>query len=186
MYPPVVLRRVLLRPAQPVSEYVASWHGVLKLVPQSNSGSVFQIPPQPHHLLPVCCCLCCHVTCQFFCAVHDVSSVDDKKFQLLPMLYSEWFRQGSKSVRSTVVPSCPNFPTFSSPQSHLFCLAPILALLGHGDLQRCQIGCSCFADDCFCMFLVCLVGYPNSVVPAELSIQNYSPPSTSLVRPQVL
>ena len=30
-------------------------------------------------LLPVCCCWSCHVTCQFFCAVHDVSSVDGKK-----------------------------------------------------------------------------------------------------------
>ena len=31
------------------------------------------------HLLRVCCCGCCHVTCQFFCAVYDVSSVNGKK-----------------------------------------------------------------------------------------------------------
>ena len=39
----------------------------------------FQIPPQSHHLLPVCCCWRCHVTCQLFCTVHDVSSLNGKK-----------------------------------------------------------------------------------------------------------
>ena len=42
-------------------------------------GLFFQIPLQSHHLLQVCCCWRCHVTCQLFCTVHDVSSVNSKK-----------------------------------------------------------------------------------------------------------
>ena len=94
-----------------------------------------------------------------------------ENWQLLPMLNTEWFRQGSKCVRSVVVPSCPIFPTFFSLQCRLFCLAPLPCFFGHGDLHRCQIGCSCFADDCFCMFLVCFRGFPDSIMPTELSFK---------------
>ena len=51
----------------------------LKIVPQLNPGSVLQIPPQSHHLLPICCCWRGHVTCQLLCTIHDVSPVDGKK-----------------------------------------------------------------------------------------------------------
>ena len=66
----------------------------------------------------------------------------------------------------------PNFPKLSLLHkvvcfvSHL-----LLALFGLGDFQRRQIGCSCYTDDCFCMFLVCLTGYPDSIMRAELSMQ---------------
>ena len=53
----------------------------------------------------------------------------------------------------------PNFSNF------------LLALFGHVDFLRCQIGCSCFADDSFCVFPICLMGNPDSIVPTELSSQ---------------
>ena len=61
----------------------------LKFVPQqSYLGSVFQIPPQSHHFLPVCCCWRGHVTCQLFRTVHDVSSVNGKKIGSCCPFYS--------------------------------------------------------------------------------------------------
>ena len=47
----------------------------------------------------------------------------------------------------------------------------LLALFGHGDFQRCRIGRSCFADDCFCVFPICFTRHPGSIVPTELPVQ---------------
>ena len=75
--------------------------------------SVFHIPLQSDHLLPVCCCWRGHATCQLFCTnTRCLLCQWQENWQLLPMLYTEWFRQGSRSVPQVVVPSCPIFPIF--------------------------------------------------------------------------
>ena len=67
--------------------------------------------------------------CDASILLHSTRSLlcqSEEHWQLLPVLYTEWFRQGSKSVRSVVVPACPTFLTFSS---RLFCLAlPLCSL----------------------------------------------------------
>ena len=68
----------------------------------------------------------------------------------------------------------PNFPNFLfSTMSSVLSRTSSLFSLDMGIFKRCQIGCSCFADDGFCMFLICFTGYPDSVVPTELSIQYF-------------
>ena len=62
----------------------------------------------------------------------------------------------------------------------------ILVLYGHWDFQRRQIGCSCFADDCFCVFPICLMGDPDSIVPTDFSIQYLHLLRHSWFFPQVL
>ena len=94
-----------------------------------------------------------------------------ESWQLRPMLKTEWFRQGSKSVRPVAAPSCPTFPIFSSPQCRLFCLALPPCSLWTWGFSKMSNWMLLFADDCFCVFLVCLVRYPDSIVPTELSIQ---------------
>ena len=80
MYPPVVLWRVLLQPAQSVSENVQVGTAFLEICTTTEPWvCFFQIHPQSHHLFPVCCSWRCHVTRQLFCTVHDVSSVNGKK-----------------------------------------------------------------------------------------------------------
>ena len=121
---------------------------------------------------PICCCWRCQVTCQLLCTVHDVSSVDGKKigscgqcsipsgFDKAQNLSDQWlFLHAQRSQFSLL--------------HNVVCFVPhvLLVLFVQRDFQRCQIGCSCFADDCFCVFPICLRGYPDSIVPTELSIQ---------------
>ena len=93
-----------------------------------------------------------------------------------------------RSVRSVAVPSCFNFPNslFSTMSIVCFVSHFLLVLFGHGDFQRRQIGCSCFADDCFCVFS----GLPHRKSRLHRAKRAFfsisSPPSTFLVRPQVL
>ena len=175
MYPPVVLRRLLLQPAQSVSENAPCWHGVSwNLYHNRTLGLFFKYLSQSHHLLPVCCSWRCHVTCQLFCTVHDVSSVNGKKIGSccqcsIPSgsgraqnLSDQWLFLHAQLSQLSFLQNVVCLV------SHLF-----LAYFGHGDLEKCQIGCSCFADDCFCMFLVCFTRFPDSIMPTELSIQYF-------------
>ena len=144
----------------------------LKLIRQLNRGSVFRMAPQSHHLLPISCCWRCHVTCQLFCTVHDVSSVNGKKigsccqcsipsgFGRAQNLSDQWLFHHAQLSQFSLLHNVVCFV------SHF-----LLAFFGRGDLQRRQIGCSCFADDCFCVFPVCFIGYPDSIAPTERSIQ---------------
>ena len=65
----------------------------------------------------------------------------------------------------------PNFPNFLLHNVVGFVSHFLLALVGHADFQRRQIGCYFFADDGFCVFPICLTGYPDSIGPTELSTQ---------------
>ena len=65
-----------------------------------------------------------------------------ENWQLRPMPYTEWFRQGSDAVRSMAVLHA-QLPQFSL-LHHVVCFVShfLLVLFGHGDLKRRQIGCS--------------------------------------------
>ena len=83
------------------------------------------------------------------------------------------YRVVSTGLKICPVSGCtfmPNFPNFL-PQCRPLCLALPPCSLWTWVFQGRQIGCSCFADDCFCVFPVCLVRYPDSIGPTELSIQ---------------
>ena len=58
-----------------------------------------------------------------------------ENWQLLPMLYTEWFRQGSKSVRSVVAPPRPTFPTFLSIMSSVLSRTSSLFSLDMGNFK---------------------------------------------------
>ena len=85
------------------------------------------------------------------------------------------YRVVSTGLRICPISGCsfmPNFPNF------LFCtMSPVLShassvfSLDMGDFQRRQIGCSCFADDRFCVFPIYLKRYPDSIGSTKLSIQ---------------
>ena len=106
------------------------------------------------------------MTCQLFCTIHDVSSVNGKKLAVAGnALYrvvsaDKWLFLHAQLSQLSLLHNVVCFV------SHL-----LLALFGHGECQRCRIGCSCFGDDCFCMFLVCFKRDTDSIVPTELSIQ---------------
>ena len=94
-----------------------------------------------------------------------------ENWRLRPMLHTEWFRQGSKSVRSVAVPSCPTFPISSSPRCRLFCLAlPPCSLFDMVIFKDVKFDAP-VSRMIVCVFPICLIGYPDSIVPTELSIQ---------------
>ena len=66
----------------------------------------------------------------------------------------------------------PNFPIFSTPQRRLFCLALPPCSLWTWGFQRCQMGCSCSADDASACFPICLIRYPEAIVPTRAFLFN--------------
>ena len=95
-----------------------------------------------------------------------------ENWQLLPTLKTQWFRQGSNLSDQGFFLHASLSQLSRFPNVICFVSHTTIAFLGHGDFHRYQIGCSWFAHDCFCMFLVCLIGYPNSIVPTELPVQD--------------
>ena len=143
----------------------------LKFEPQLNPGSVLRIPPQSHHLLPICCCWRFHVTCQLLCTIHDVSSVNGKKIDSCGQCSIPSGCDKAQNLSDQWLFLHAQLSQFSFLHNVICFVSHFLILIGHGNFQRCQIGCSCFADDCFCVFPICLIGYPDSIVLTELSIK---------------
>ena len=73
--------------------------------------------------------------------------------QLLPMHHTEWLRRARNLSDQRLFLHAQLSKLSLLYNVTCFVSHPILALFGHGDFQRCQIGCSYFEDDCFCMFL---------------------------------
>ena len=111
MYPPVVLRRVLLpnlclRKFQVGTVFLEICTTIESWVCSSNTSPIS--PSSPNLLLLAWPCdvsTLLHSTRCLLCQWQE-------SWQLRPVLYTEWFRQGSKSVRPVAVPFMPNFPNF--------------------------------------------------------------------------
>ena len=109
-----------------------------------------------------------------------------ENWQLRPMLKTEWFRQGSKSVRPVAVPSCTSFPIFSSPQCRLFCLALPPFSLWTWRFSKMSNWMLLFRG----RLLLRVSGLPRRIFRLHRANRAFfsksSPPSTFLVRLQVL
>ena len=171
VYPPVVLRRVLQQPAQSVSENVSSWHGVFEICPQPNPESVFQIPPQYHHLLPICCCWRCQ--CDVSTPLRNcLVCQGQEKLAIAANALYRVVSTGLKICPINVLSFMPNFPNFLfSTISSVLSRTSSLFSLDIGIFKDVKLDAPVFAGDCFCVFPICSTGYPDSLVLTELSIQ---------------